>query len=214
MSFAAFFIIGMCAMFLPILYGGRIYSIPIWKTIISAIILTGIGLLGAHLMALIEVGNWKGRSFFGAHFLVPILMWPVAKILNIPYGKLLDICAPAGCIMLALLKVKCYFNGCCGGRYMQFGDIGFVFPSQIVECVVAIILMLVLLVIIKKRKWERLVYPWYMFLYGIIRFILNLFRDTSPWIGPLPSGNFWALISLVIGGAILLYYKRNIKKID
>lgn len=214
MSFAVFLIIGMCAMFLPMLYGGRSYNFPIWKTIISAIILTGIGLLGAHLMALLESGNWSGRSFFGALFLAPVLMWPIAKILNLSYSKLIDICAPAECIMLALLKVKCNIDGCCGGRYMQFGHFGFTFPSQIVECVIAIVLMLVLLAILKKKKWEGVVYPWYMFLYGIIRFILNLLRDTTPWIGPLPAGNFWALISLIIGGSILLYYKKKIKKVN
>ncbi len=201
-------LLGTGAMFLCMWYGGKIYAIPVWKIAISAFLLTAVGLLGAHLMSLLESGKWNGRSFFGAVFLAPILMWPVAKVLKIPYGNLMDLCAPAECVMLALLKVKCRIDHCCIGRFINLGDYEIRFPSQITECVTAILLMFVLLVIIKKQKWSGMVFPWYLLLYGVLRSILNLLRETTPWIGPLSAGNFWALISIILGGGILLLRNR------
>lgn len=187
-------------MFLCMWITAKFYDpLPIWKLLLSALLLTCIGLLGAHLMSMIESGDWNGRSFFGAVFLAPLLMLPVSMILHIPYGTMLDLCAPAECIMLALLKVKCSIDGCCYGKIFRIGSNAFRFPSQKVECITAIILMIVLIILIRTKRWRRTIYPWYLILYGIIRFILNLFRETTPWIGPLAAGNFWSLVAIVVG---------------
>ena len=209
-TFAVFMLIGMGLMFLCMLAANRIsYQIPVWKIVISAVLLTAIGLLGAHIMSWIESGKWNGRSFFGAVFLAPLLMWLVAKVLDIRYGSLMDICAPAECIMLGLLKVKCFIDGCCGGRCFTILSRSFQFPSQIVECITAIILMGVLLLMINKKQYAGKIYPSYLILYGIIRFILNLFRETTPWIGPLAAGNFWSLISILIGLAAIRLLRES-----
>ncbi len=213
LSFFIFLFIGMCLMFLCMWYTGRSYSFPVWKIAVSAFLLTVIGVAGAYLMAFVESGKFNGgRSFYGALFLAPVLIWPVAKVLKLPYGKLLDICAPAECIMLALLKAKCRIDGCCFGRIMTIGGNSFRFPSQIVECAAAIVLMVVLIIILKKKKWIGLIFPWYMVLYGFSRLIFNQFRETSPWIGPFAAGTFWSLISLIIGGAVIVYVKTRGKK--
>jgi len=200
---------GMVAMFFVMWFCGRIYDIPVWKIAVSAVLLTAIGYLGAKLMFFIESGGWSGRSLFGSIFLAPILMYPVTKVLRINYGKLLDICAPAECIMLALLKVKCVIDGCCAGRMVSFSGKSFVFPSQKVECAAFLIIMVILLVMIFKKKKESLIYPYYMIIYGVVRFILNLLRETTPWIGPLPAGNFWSICSIIIGLIALAYYKKH-----
>ena len=64
---------------------------------------------------------------------------------------------------------------------------------------------------IKCKKQKGCIYYWYMILYGISRFILNLFRETTPFIWILPAGNFWALISTILGIALLLISKRKTK---
>lgn len=115
-GFVVFLIIGMIGMLLCMLYCGRVYHISRWKIIISSVILTFGGVAGTYLMGYLENGSWGARSFFGAMFAVPLIMWIVALILRLPYGMLLDICAPAGCIMFSLLKIKCKIDGCCGGR--------------------------------------------------------------------------------------------------
>ena len=213
-SFNVFMVIGMFLMFFCICAANMLsYRFPIWKIAVSAVLLTIIGLIGARSMAWLEVGVWNGRSFYGAVFLVPVMMLPVSKVLKVRYGFLMDICAPAGCIMNALLKIKCKIDDCCYGRIFFTENSGFRFPSQIVECIAAIILMLILIFMVYRRKQEGLIYPWFMILYGIVRFILNLFRETTPWIGPLPSGNFWSLISIAVGViAIILLNQCEVKQ--
>ena len=188
------------------------YCIPGWQVIVSAVILTGIGLLGSRIMFRIEGGaDWSGRSFYGAVFLTPILLWPVAKILRISYGALMDLAAPAECIMLAILKVKCQIDGCCRGRIFITQTGTFRFPSQIVECITAILIMIVLLILIKRQNQQGKIFSLYLIIYGITRFILNLFRETTPWIGPLAAGNFWSLVSIGIGftSIFMISQRRN-----
>lgn len=200
-------------MFISMWIASKAYDdIPLKRVIVLSVILTGIGVLGAKTMAFIETGDWSGRSFFGAVFLVPVVMFIVAKLGHMEYGHVIDICAPAGCAMQALLKVKCKIDGCCFGRFVKIGNTQMRFPSQIVECIAAILLMLILYFIIYSRRWKGMVYAWYMVLYGIIRFILNLYRETKPWIGPLPQGNFWSIISLLCGFSAFIYYYRKKRK--
>ena len=200
----------MVLMFLCMWYASRSYDkISFWKLLVAWVMLSIIGLVGTHLMAVLEGGYWNGRSFFGAVFLVPVLMYPVAQVLKIRYGDIIDICSPAGFCILALLKVKCKIDNCCYGRMISIGEKSFQFPSQIVEGIAAVVLLAVILIMIKKQKWKRLVYCWFLILYGIVRFVLNFFRETTPWIGPLASGTFWSLISIILGAGILYL---NIRK--
>ena len=111
--------------------------------------------------------------------------------------------------MLALLKVKCRIDGCCYGKTFHTRTGGVQFPSQIIELIVAIVLMFVLIILLQKSKREGMIYPYYLILYGVTRFILNLFRETTPWIGPLPAGNFWSLISVGIGIIAIVVLKKR-----
>lgn len=211
-SFRTFILIGMVAMFFVMLIGGHKNSIPLKKIIASSVFLTISGVIGVYCMAFVESGYWGGRSFYGAIFLVPVLMHPVARFVKVPYGILLDVCAPAGCVMLSLLKVKCMIDGCCGGRMVSMGGKSFIFPSQKVECAVALVLMCLLLSMVISRRFQNKVYPLFMIIYGAVRFILNTFRTTKPWIFGLPAGNFWSLISLIIGAiSLILIIKKDRK---
>ncbi len=212
MSFELFLVVGMLAMFFCLLYCGEIYHFPAWGMAILAVALTCIGALGAFLLGRIETGRWSARSYYGAVYLVPILMFPLALVFRLPYNRLLDISAPAGCVMLALLKVKCKIDGCCYGRIFHPAEgLKVQFPSQIVECIAALLLMAILIIMVKKGKWTGKIYPWYMVLYGVSRFVLNFFRETTPWIGPLSSGAFWSLIAIVSGSIALIVLKRKDK---
>ena len=175
-------------------------GLPMWKTLLSAAVLTVLGVLGAKLMYVLENGGFGGISYYGAVFFPPLFMVLLALLLRVPPLTLLDLCAPAECVMLALLKVLCLKNGCCGGRLLfttaSGGEI--YFPSQIIELLNAFFLIVMLLFLIRKGTWQGRIYPIYMLLYGITRYILNLLRDTKPFLLGLPAGNFWSLVAIVI----------------
>lgn len=209
-GFYVFLAVGMVAMAVCMVKLGKVYDMPAVKVMIAAVLLTVIGFLGIKLMFFIETGRWSGRSLYGSVFLVPVLMYPAALLLQLDYKELLDISAPAGSIMFSLMKVKCYIDGCCGGRIFNLGnDNVFVFPSQITEAAVNLIMAIVLYKIVKERKHIGYVYPYFMILYGSTRFVLNLLRNTKPWLLGMPAGNIWSIAAVAAGLISRHYLNRS-----
>ena len=195
--------LGAVAMFLSMLLRKKHFpQVAIWKMVLLTLWLTITGVLGTMVLAYIEMGKFGGTSFYGAVFMVPILILP-AMLMRITYKDILNLCAPAECAMLFVMRFDCLDKGCCFGRYLP--ALEFQFPSQIAEMVVAITIMITLIKMHRKNRQVQL-YPWYMILYGVCRFILQGFRygGTDPWVLGLSQGHFWSLIAVVIGTVWLL----------
>ena len=195
--------LGAVAMFLSMLLRKKQFpQVAIWKMVLLTLWLTITGVLGTMILAYIELGEFGGTSFYGAVFLVPILILP-AMLMRITYKDILNLCAPAECAMLLVMRFDCLDKGCCFGRYLP--ALEFQFPSQIAEMVVAITIMITLIQMHRKDRKVQL-YPWYMILYGVCRFILQGFRygGTDPWVLGLSQGHFWSLIAVMIGTVWLL----------
>ena len=185
-------------------------EVKLWKYPVISVLLTIAGVAGAMLMHFIESGDFGGTSFFGAILFVPILLLP-ALLLRVPYGLLMDLCAPAECLMLAFMKVDCLVSGCCGGRYLP--DLGIKFPSQIVELTVALLIMLGLVKLEQNRKNRNTLYGYYLLAYGSTRFVLNWFRyGLRPYVWILPPGNFWSLIAIALGAIWVIIDYRFSRK--
>lgn len=191
------------------------YKEKLWKSVPVSLLLTITGTLGTYIWFFVELSGWGGRSYYGAVFLVPVAFMFVARWMRIPYGDLMDYCAPAECVMLAIMKYQCLVDGCCGGIILRVLEDGseVLFPSQIVELVNALVVMAILLVIAIKKKYRGKVYAWYLIIYGVLRFILNWFRsDNLPLLLGLPSGNIWSLLAVFIGVLWLLDLRLAIVK--
>ena len=209
----------ICAMFIciPSALQLRWYGFKWWKCVIVSVAIIVTGLIGAELWYFLENGDWGGKSFFGAVYFAPLTFIAVAKILKMPYVYSLDLCATSGCLALAVLKVQCLIDGCCAGVILgQIEDNIYVrFPSQIVEFVTALILTVLLLYLSYNPKYRGKIYPITLVLYGTLRFVLNLFRDdwdrTQSFNLPLPLGNIWALIAVIVGAVWLIALKRKRK---
>lgn len=193
---------GMVAMMLLMILQRKKYKgAAIWKMILLGFLLTVTGVAGTMILFYIESGRFGGTSFFGAVLFVPLLILP-ALLLGLSYRDILNLCAPSECLMLAIMKVDCLVSDCCIGKYIP--SLGIQFPSQIVELIAGLLIMVVLLLIEKHRRNEPL-YAWYLVIYGVVRFLLNGFRyGQKPFVWILPNGHFWALISIVIGAVWLL----------
>ena len=207
-------LIGTCGMMVPMFFQAKKYSIKEWKIVPVAFVLTVIGTLGTYVWFLLENLEFGGRSFYGAVFIVPIVFLLFARIVHIPYGQLMDLCAPAECVMLSFMKIKCMIDGCCVGRILFISETGSVvrFPSQLSELIVAYVLAWGLLMMSYRRGSRGKIYAWYLILYGASRFILNFFRDE--WAiydgGIIPFGTIWSVCAVIIGVLwIIIYNKRQ-----
>ena len=182
-------------------------KVQLWKYPVISLLLTAAGVAGAMLMYRIEAGHFGGTSFFGAILFIPFLMIP-ALLLRVPFLELMDLCAPAECLMLAFMKLDCLANNCCIGKYLPTLD--FQFPSQIVEMVTILLIMLVLMRLEKSPREKGRLYGWYLILYGTTRFALNWFRyGLTPFVWILPAGNFWSLVAIAAGALWLALVKSK-----
>ena len=208
LSRIAVIVLGAAAMFVTMILRKKDFpQVAIWKMLVLNLWLTITGVAGTMILAYIESGKFGGTSFYGAIFAVPILIMP-AMLMKISYLDILNLCAPAECAMLIVMRFDCLDKGCCFGRYLP--RLEFQFPSQIVEMIAAAAVMVTLIGMHKKDRNTQL-YPWYMILYGVLRFLMNGFRygGTNPWILGLSPGHFWSLVSIIIGTAWLLLSKKR-----
>lgn len=172
-------------------------QIQIWKFPIISLLLTIAGVAGAMLMFYIESGKFGGTSFFGAILFIPVLLLP-ALLLQVRYGTLMDLCAPAECLMLAFMKLDCLMSDCCIGKYLPALELQF--PSQIIEMLTILIIMLFLLQLEHSGNHKGKLYGYYLIFYGATRFILNWFRyGLTPFVWILPAGNFWSIVAVIAG---------------
>ena len=126
----------------------------------------------------------------------------------------LKLTAVAG--MLSVMKINCLIAGCCYGKIVGYADDNspIRFPSQIVEGICAVIIMVVLLIILKKKKMKNKLFPLFMVIYGVTRFILNLFRETVEVAFGMAFGNIWSIVAIIIGTiwiAIAIYREKHQK---
>lgn len=197
--------------FLMALFNNKHLHLPIWKLIAFTIAIVPIGAFCGKLMRLVEAGTWEGISFYGAVLFAPALMVLMGLLIRIKPADMLDLCAPSGCVALVFMKIQCKITGCCAGKILRYLDNGrpVRFPSQIVEMIFGAVLLIILLLIIRSGKQRGYVYAWFLFLYGASRLVLNLFRDTEPFVLGMSAGCFWSIISLVVGGCVLVYKRKT-----
>lgn len=204
---------GTIAMLVPIFLGVRAYGVQKWKSIPVAFLLTIVGTIGTYLLYFVENGFLGGRSFYGAVFLVPLLFPLISKLVRIPYVQLMDFCAPAECVMLAIMKVQCLIEGCCGGKVISYTAEGVptLFPSQLVEFLNAWVVFAILLILLLRKKSQGRIYPYYLVLYGITRFVLNYFRwEQSDFFLGMSPGNVWSLLAILIGVVWLFVMRKRV----
>lgn len=207
-------LVSLCVILVSIVFFtvGHEMTLPIWKRIFIIVVGSLSGIIGLRVMRYIECGRFEGFSFYGAHFFGGLGIVHACLLVRTSLDEMtnmLDVSAPGLCASLVVLKFKCFIDDCCKGIVLKINSDNSVirFPSQIVECLFALFLMVLFLVLIRKGKHRGSVWYLYMIYYGIGRFILNLLRETEPWILGMAAGNFWSLVSIAIG-LILLYIHR------
>ena len=139
-----------------------------------------------------------GFSFFGAVFIVPVLMIFFGKLFRLSSWQSTDAAAVCVCAMIGTIRIGCFGNGCCGGRTLASG---FTWPTQIMESIGDYVILFFLIRAEKENK--KGLYPRFMVGYGILRFIIEFFRVSSEGT-ILDTAHMFALLSIAIGLSIVL----------
>ncbi len=122
--------------------------------------------------------------------------------------ELIPVCVTLG---HAFGRVGCFFAGCCYGIKtdsfigVKFPNLPYkVVPTQLIEAGCLFILFAVLLILYVKKDSKHLV-SIYLISYGVFRFVIEFFRgdDRGAFIGSFSPSQFWSLVMIVIGIAMI-----------
>ena len=189
------------------------YRLSIPACLIFTVYMPVLGLLGAKVLYTLEnlemvklVGiTVGGLSFFGSVWLILLLMPILGLTLKLRPLESLDAAAPGVAVMIGFLRVGCFFNGCCGGITVRRSSGSFTYPTQMIESIGDFIILFLLLEWEKKDGHEGKLYPGFLVLYGVLRFIVEFMRNTPKGSLGLSNGHWYSAASVILGGGYLLY---------
>jgi len=133
---------------------------------------------------------WNGGLVFFGGFIASVIATAVyLKIKKIHIWKIADILAPGVALGHALGRMGCFFAGCCYGRecHLPFAvkftnpetlaPMGvYLHPTQIYSVFSNLFLFFILLVLLKIKKFNGMVFLSYIMLYSLFRSIIEFFR--------------------------------------
>lgn len=206
------FLLGIIGMLVINSFRNRKFGLKLYLSWILTVLVVLVSVLGAKIlfymenpMALMNRGvRLGGVSFFGAIFCVPLVMYLICRTVKLPYGAVMDFLSPSLMLVLAVLRIGCFVNGCCGGISLMFAGVYVSqFPTQLTECVCDLLILAGLL--FYEHFWEKegRLYYFIMLYYGIVRFFLEFVRDTpKDWLF-MSHGQWFSILSVCIGGYML-----------
>lgn len=171
--------------------------------------------------------GWAGTGFerFGARNFVTIFIWApaifysVGKLVGIPGGKLCLMNAPGALLIHGLSRPGCMIVGCCKGYEASWGIYNvqtdsYRVPIQLIEMVLALVLFGVLFYILKRKKYKDIpwLYPCMLFVYGLIQFICDFYRDNEKLSYGISQRGFHAVSMIVVGAVWLFVIYRKYEK--
>jgi len=197
-----FLMLGAVAMLILMVWRRNQFALSVGQASLYTLLLLITGIAGAKLLFFFECGmeSFSGMSFFGAVYLVLLMMPLIGLIFKLKPKDSLDACAPCVAAIVGFQRFGCYCAGCCGG--IPIGNSSMHWPTQLMEGFGDMSILLLLLSLEQKNKAKGYGYPVFLVSYGILRFVIEILRDTPKnWYG-LSHGQWFALAGIVL--AVLL----------
>ena len=181
---------------------------------------------------------WRGGfAYYGGFlFAVAFAVYYTRKH-RMGWWRTADLAAPAIALGLVFGRIGCFFNGCCYGKTTTCSvgvrfpvgssawraqadahligphDLALpVHPTELYEAVGCLALFLLLWYVVQpRRKREGDVFAWLLIGYGVLRSLVEIFRDDDRGVffGFLSTSQIISIPLLVGGIAILVYRQRD-----
>ena len=178
------------------------YSLSVIHAFLYTLLLLITGIAGAKLLFFFEssLTSFSGMSFFGAVYLVLLVMPLVGLAFKLNPADSLDACSPCVAAIVGFQRFGCFCAGCCGG--IPIGDSSRLWPTQLMEGFGDMAILCFLLQMETKDSNRGRGYPSFLISYGIMRFVIEFVRDTpKDWVG-LSHGQWFSIAA--VGIALLM----------
>jgi phosphatidylglycerol:prolipoprotein diacylglycerol transferase len=170
-----------------------------------------------------------GLTMLGGFIAAVVFSLLYLKTKKLPVLKIADIIVPAIAVGILVTRVGCFLNGCCYGLptdsplgmvFPQDSPAGFAFPEQAIHpaqlysSLYGLIILTLLLVLERYKKFDGFLLFLFFIFYGISRFVIDFFRyyENSMvlvQIGKLSlSVNQGISILMILVGGILIYFNQ------
>ena len=190
------------------------------KTVLLALIYSGVSTLSALLFAFIEaVLSGQGASFgaisvYGVYLLAPLFLFLVFRLMQVPYRDGFDLFTLYVPPSIIIMRLNCLFSGCCIGTVIPGTSVRW--PVREAEIIFYLLAFVCFLKSEKKTKKAGRYFPLLLVSYGLFRFIIEWFRESES-ASRLHLAHLWSLIAVTAGLSILfeinsLKHKGNKKE--
>lgn len=227
--------IGFIAAYLMTEYRARKYRMNtdiVFSLFISSVVF---GLLGAKLLYYVTIvdkivenpgvilDEMEGFVVYGGIIGGVLAGYVVCRLKNERFWKYFDLIAPAIALAQGFGRIGCLLAGCCYGKETDsacsitfhasdFAPNGIaLIPTQIYSSALDFLHCLVLCIIAKHAKKEKVVSGCYLIFYSIGRFVLEFFRGDLERgsVGILSTSQFISVFICLIGVIMLFTGKRK-----
>lgn len=145
------------------------------------------------------------------------------KIKKLSFLTYMDMMAPAVAINQGLGRVGCFMAGCCYGRPTD-SPFGVIFPdgclapagvrlipTQLISAGFDILLAVFLIFMTRRVKYRGMISGLYLVLYGVGRFIIEIFRDDIDrgMVGSLSTSQFISIFMVIFAAGYLYFVNKN-----
>ena len=214
----AFHILGyLCVLFFNLWYGKK-YGVKHWRSVVTTFVVYGITYIWIYVQYWIESGfrSFGPNNMVRGFVYIPLIAWPVARILKIDWKRMCDFIAPCVCISFGISHIGCIFPGCCHGFPSAWGIWHnrlqtTLFPNQLFEAATALAIVWFLVQRAKKKNFvsDGISFPLMLLCYGSTRFLWEFARDNEKILWGCSSLSFHALFMALVGLAVIVYRKRR-----
>ncbi len=165
----------------------------------------------------VQLEFWKqcpGRYFHSSLLSIFAYMAVVIKILKWPARKMFDILMISAMIMSAVGRIGCLLCGCCSGKPSDMPWAALfpyravaVHPTQLYMFFSELIIVIILMRLRRRQKYDGQTFWSGIFLYSFYRLIVEFYRTNPIFVCGLTHAQVFSVITLAVSG-LYLYAKR------
>lgn len=214
-----FLVLSFAGWFLFNFRSGKKYGIPPGKrAIISAVVWpVAYGLLYVLFWIESSFTRWGSHNIVRGYIWFPLIGVVLAKLLHLKPRTVVDYIAPGCSLSQGIAHLGCSFAGCCYGFPAEKGIWNpqfetCLFPNQILEALAALLVFAVCALYARKRRYDSdgRVYPLFLILFGVTRFLLEFLRDNQKVIGNISILALHCVLMAVVGTVwlIILHFRE------
>lgn len=164
---------------------------------------------------------YSGFVFYGGLYGFLLAVWIYCRACRVNFYRMACIVVPIIPLIHAFGRIGCFCMGCCYGMEMDGGVIYRVsdiapngvplMPVQLIESAAEFLIFACLAVMSRRGVKGRVILGAYLFVYGIVRFILEFFRgdDYRGFIAGMSVSQLISIITILAGFVLIIKKIRN-----